>query len=267
MRILYVLAVSCIALPVLYMTGRIFVADRFRIPTESMSPTLVPGDMVIVNKLLAGARIYTDFHFSKDGVRLQSRRMRGLRPIRRNDIVVFNQANHKGKIKFVINNVYCKRCIGLPGDTISIVNGWYRNNNHDGQLGVAEEQRLLEQTPDSMIHRKCLRAMPKDKHIRWTIRNFGPMYIPRKGDMMDVTPETATIYRVILEWETGGPLDIDRERNRVMSAGREICRHRFLHNYYFMAGDNVMNSDDSRYKGPVPEEYIVGIVGWTLRFT
>lgn len=264
MKILYALAALCMTLTVLYFCCRIFVADRFRIPTESMEPTLVPGDVVIVNKLLAGARIYTDLHFSKDGVELKSLRMRGLRPIRHNDIVVFNQANHKGKIKFVINNVYCKRCIGLPGDTVSIVDGWYRNNNYNGLLGIAEEQRRMEQTPDSMIPRKCLRAMPRDKHVRWTIRNFGPMYIPRKGDVMDVTPETATIYRVILEWETGGPPDIDWERNRVMVAGGEIRRHRFRHNYYFMAGDNVMNSDDSRYKGPVPEEYIVGIVGWTL---
>ena len=33
-----------------------------------------------------------------------------------------------------------------------------------------------------------------------------------------------------------------------------------MHNYYFMAGDNVGASNDSRYWGLVPEEYIVGVV-------
>ena len=37
-------------------------------------------------------------------------------------------------------------------------------------------------------------------------------------------------------------------------------RHIFTHDYYFMAGDNVMNSSDSRNWGLVPEEYIVGVV-------
>lgn len=42
---------------------RIILAERFRIPTESMNPTLVPGDKVWVNKLLYGARIYKSFNF------------------------------------------------------------------------------------------------------------------------------------------------------------------------------------------------------------
>ena len=32
----------------------------------------------------------------------------------------------------------------------------------------------------------------------------------------------------------------------------------FMRNYYFMGGDNCYNSQDSRYWGPLPEEYIVG---------
>lgn len=43
---------------------RAFIADKFLIPTESMAPTLVSGNEVWVNKLLMGARIYTDFHLS-----------------------------------------------------------------------------------------------------------------------------------------------------------------------------------------------------------
>lgn len=39
---------------------RAFVADQFIIPTWSMAPTLVPGDRVVVNKLIMGARLYAN---------------------------------------------------------------------------------------------------------------------------------------------------------------------------------------------------------------
>ena len=42
--------------------------------------------------------------------------------------------------------------------------------------------------------------------------------------------------------------------------GKPLREHSFRHGYYFMCGDNVSNSNDSRYWGPVPEEYIVGVV-------
>ena len=244
----------------LYAVCRVMIADWFQIPSESMTPTLLPGDEIVANKILMGARIYTDFHFKKEGGELHSFRLRGWRGIRRNDVVVFNRANHRRKIKFVLNNVYCKRCVALPGDTLSIVDGRYVNNNYPGVLGVEAEQRRLQQTPDSLVDPHCLRTMPKDDHFHWTIRNFGPYYVPRKGDVMRISPQTATLYRVLLEWETGEAVRIDWKRNRVMKGGKRWVWHRFQHNYYFMAGDHVENSDDSRYKGPVPEEYIIGVV-------
>ena len=268
-RLAYALALAVVGGACLYglhLLRRAFVADRFLIPSDSMRPTLVPGDAVWVNKLLMGARIYTDFHFSKDGVQLQSFRTRGLRPITYNDIVVFNRANHGGTIKFIINYVYCKRVIGLPGDSVSIVDGHFKNNNFDGRLGLEAMQRQLQATPDSLLRRKrLLRSLPRNPHVRWTIRNFGPMYVPRKGDVMAVTPKSATIYKTILKWETGKDIDVDWEAGKVLADGKPFRRHRFRHNYYFVAGDNVLNSDDSRYFGPVPEEYIVGIVNKVIK--
>lgn len=268
-RAAYAVAVAVVAafgLYGLHLLRRAFVADRFLIPSDSMRPTLVPGGAVWVNKLLMGARIYTDFHFSKDGVQLQSFRTRGLRPITYNDIVVFNRANHGGTIKFIINYVYCKRVIGLPGDSVSIVDGHFKNNNFDGELGLLAMQRQLQATPDSLLRRKrLLRSLPRTPHVKWTIRNFGPMYVPRKGDVMAVTPKSATIYKAMLEWETGKDIDVDWESGKVTANGKPFGRHRFKHSYYFMAGDNVLNSDDSRYFGVVPEEYIVGIVNKVIK--
>ena len=44
-----------------------------------------------------------------------------------------------------------------------------------------------------------------------------------------------------------------------------LLRHQFRHDYYFMAGDNVVNSADSRYWGLVPEEYVIGVMEWAVR--
>ena len=38
-----------------------------------------------------------------------------------------------------------------------------------------------------------------------------------------------------------------------------IQEYRFMENYYFMGGDSMENSKDSRYWGLLPEPYIVGV--------
>lgn len=240
---------------------RVFFLDSFIIPTESMEPTLVPGDRVYVNKLLFGARIYTNFHFVTGGQVLHSFRVKGLRPLKHNDIVVFNMPNQQSAIKFTINYVFCKRCIGLPGDSVSIRNGFYKCNNFTGPLGYLQTQRELSKMPDSVIPPAAMRTLPFDDHMPgWTIKNFGPLYIPRKGDLVRVTPRVAALYNILLEYELGKPVTINWNTNKVFAGGTQLVRHRFKHNYYFMAGDYAINSLDSRYWGLVPEEYIVGIV-------
>lgn len=256
-----IMIVSFLSVPMAYgfwLLARAFVFDYFTIPSESMSPTLKPGDKVVVNKLWMGARIYTDFVFDVNGQELKAFRLKGTRGVRRNDIVVFNLANHDGKINFVINNVFCKRVLALPGDSIGAVNGHYVNNNYDEVLGLEAEQTRLENTPDSLIY--GLWMLPYDWHVGWSIKNFGPMYVPRKGDMIDVTAREAVIYQLLLEWELGKKVTWDWDRNDVYADGKRLHRHVFKHDYYFMAGDNVINSNDSRYWGLVPEEYIVGVV-------
>jgi len=259
-KALKILLAICLAIPALYfvwLLKRVFVSDNFIIPSDSMFPTLMPGDNVLVDKTLYGARIYTDLNFSEDGVELKSLRTRGRDAVRRNDIVVFNMPYHKRGIKFVINYVYCKRCIALPGDSISAVNGHYKNNSYTGLLGVMEEQDALEHTPDSML-KGFLYTIPKDRV--WTIKNFGPLYVPRKGDLIRIGQREVALYRPILEWELGKKLAVDKDKGIVTAEGQTLVKHRFRHNYYFMAGDNVLNSKDSRYWGLVPEEYIVGKV-------
>lgn len=258
-------AVSILVPPLLYglwLLVRMLVFDYFTVPTESMCPTLIPGDKVIANKLILGARIYTNLHFDLKGQELEAFRLMGTRGIRHNDIVVFNLANHDGKLSFIINNVYCKRVIALPGDSISAVDAHYVNNNYHGTLGVKAEQDGMQQMPDSVIWGFWL---PPYNNTGWNLKNFGPVYIPRKGDVIAVGAMEAALYQLLLEWELRKPVTWDWEKNIAYADGKPLHRHQFLHNYYFLAGDNVSNSSDSRYWGLVPEEYVIGVVDKVLR--
>ena len=243
-----------------YLTVRMLYVDQFVIPTNSMCPTLIPDDRVIVDKTILGARIYKDLHFDPKGITLQSWRTRGRRPIRHNDILVFNYPHHDGHINFVIKNVYCKRCLALPGDTIWSENGYYRNNNYREILGLEEEQRRFASSPDSLLPPEILATFPYDEHYHYTTKNLAHVYVPRRGDVVEVNPMMATYYKMLLEWETGKEITWDWDTNEVYADGEPMKRHIFTHDYYFMAGDNVMNSSDSRNWGLVPEEYIVGVV-------
>lgn len=246
-----------------WLTMRCFAMDYFSIPTHSMEPTLCPGDKVFVNKLIMGARIYTDFNFNLEGMELKSFRTKGIRKVRHNDIVVFNYPHHNGMMSFIINNVYCKRVIAVPGDSIWTVDGYYRNNNFEKPLGVESSQRTFSDTPDSFIAKEVLNTFPfDDEHIPFTTRNMHPVYVPHKGDVIELTPYEAAYYKMIIEWETGKEISWDWQSNAVYADGDKLGRHEFTHDYYFLAGDNVMDSNDSRYWGLVPEDYIVGVVGY-----
>ena len=255
--ILCVAAVLCV---VLHYVRRALLSDTFIVPSDSMQPTLLPGDKVRVDKTIFGARIYKSLDFT-DG-KLECWRTRGRRGLRHNDIIVFNYPINDGKIGFKINYVYIKRCVALPGDTISFVHSRPVNNNYEGVIGIPRMQRQLEEVPDGELPWGVMwPILTGDPRLGWSAKNMGPLYVPRRGDILRLDDwRKVDIYRLAIEFETGRPLAWDEERGVCLSGGKPLVFHQFLHNYYFVCGDRAVDSRDSRYWGFVPEEYIVGVV-------
>lgn len=193
----------------------IFIFDIFKIPSNSMNPTLLAGDEIIVNKCLFGARIYKTYNFQNKFYQLNCFRTFGIRGIKYNDICVFNKSKQNNKIKFIINNVMCKRCLALPGDIISIQNGIYKNNHYKGQLGFIKQQIELSHKTYTSMPSNVIRSFPKENHFYWTIKKMGPLYIPRKGDRIYLTRKNATIYKMLIEYETDKYLSINWKANKV----------------------------------------------------
>lgn len=137
---------------------RTFFVEAFMIPTSSMERTLMAGDFLFVSKYHYGARtpmmpLSVPFIHNKiklgnfvapsylDFLELPYWRLPGVTSIERNDIVVFNYPAHDiddlndgaGKIDAIsMKENYIKRCVGVSGDTLSIVNQQVFINGEEG---------------------------------------------------------------------------------------------------------------------------------------
>ncbi|QJX46419.1 signal peptidase I [Hymenobacter taeanensis] len=99
-------------------------------------------------------------------------------------------------------------------------------------------------------------ALSSQPH-NWQLDGYGPLPVPRKGQTITLTPANAAAYYAILAQYEGNE-GITWQQGQIYQNGRPLTRYTLKQNYYFMMGDNRHNSEDSRFWGFVPEDYIVG---------
>ena len=222
----------------------------FRVPSPSMYPTLVPGDYILVNKWIMGARIF-DIWEAVEDKDVEIYRLPGIRKVKRDDVLVFHYPYpvREDSLSMDMLLYYVKRCIALPGDTVEIRKGGYwingtRKDRRFARMGVEPEL----QTEDNRRWNTAL---------GWTVQQLGPLPVPGKGQTVVMDTLAVKMYGRLIEWEQKRPLAV--QGDKVTLGDSLIMHYRFKENYYFMGGDNLDNSKDSRYWGLVPEPYIVGV--------
>lgn len=222
-----------VAIVLLAVALRIFVVSLYQVSSVSMEPVLLPGDVIIVSKTSYGPRLLKLSSYLKNK-NVEYCRLKGRSRIEEGDIVVFNMPVHNNTAKSQrINTADCvaKRIFGLPGDTVIIDNNMISN---DGVTRFQVENQLF----------------PYDSSLHWTLEKYGPLYVPAKGDSIELTEKNKYWYAEILLLENPGGQITD---STLAANGKNLATYVFKKNYYFVLGDNFYNSFDSRFWGFVPE--------------
>lgn len=255
-KIINIFLISCL-LWFIYFTSTLFFVSFFDISGRSMEPTLVTGDNIVIDHPVLGSRIVNPLAILK-GAEAQTRERTNPLKIRHNEVVVFNFpfTSSWQKIRMNLNTYYVKRCIGLPGDTVEIRNGFYVVNRQKGIVGHQGNQLRLSLRSKESFDFSEYYTFPYDILLKWNIKEFGPLYVPGHNSYIQLTPLNFLLYKTLIEWEQKKPLYYANDK--IFLGDQEINGYYFQKNYYFMGGDRVEDSEDSRYWGLVPEEFIVG---------
>ncbi|MBT8222114.1 MAG: signal peptidase I [Eudoraea sp.] len=354
------------------------------IPTGSLERTLRIGDLLFVSKFHYGARTpmttvaapmvhdtipWLGIRSYLNKPQLPYFRIPGFQKVKKNDIVVFSWPADTVRIFFKKEkgvkkpidkkSNYVKRCVGTPGDSLEVIDGYVHINGEKLQLsdrakpqydytvyaqkgvssrlllelGISEFTRTYLSAPlnqaqlnainpyilgggqnaqgeielytgangipieavrgaglslrevtarqrtvtltDEMLAKlqgnkridsvvkiiepagtKGYNIFPHAPNYSWNNDNFGPIYIPAKGDKVEINLNTLPLYKKIIR---------DYEENTVSVSGNQIIingeatnSYTFKKDYYWMMGDNRDHSEDSRSWGYVPSDHIVG---------
>lgn len=233
-----------------------FVIASFEVPTGSMENEIMTGDFLLVNKFVFGGTTPRTIPFTN--VKIPAFKLPSFWNVERGDVIVFMFPGYREEIEPAEFAYYLKRCIALPGDTLKMINRVvYVNGTQSPFPRNMKFNTTFIKPADYAEPRIFPVGAPFNED------NYGPVRIPKKGDVISLSPENFLYWNTFIKREghsidmNGGIISID---------GKPADKYEIKRNYVFGMGDNRDNSLDSRFWGFIPEESIVGtplIVYWS----
>ena len=114
---------------------------------------------------------------------------------------------------------------------------------------ILKVERQIYNSPD-------FQTFPNSQKFSWSVDDFGPVWIPRKGATVKLTTDNLPFFDRIIEAYEGNTLGIIDDK--IFINGNPVTEYTFKMDYYFMMGDNRHRSADSRFWGYVPEDHVIG---------
>ena len=172
--------------------------------------------------------------------------------------VLGSSKNNDGSVTFITDQRGVPNSI-LSQYSISIteVNDFEREAN----LTLNNAEKLRKSSSIDSVVRIIFKKDQPNKEIfpgntNWTIDNFGPIYLPKAGKTVELNKENIPFYKKVIGEYEGNDLKINGTEIRIN--GSVATSYTFKQDYYWMMGDNMHKSLDSRYWGFVPADHIVG---------
>jgi len=227
-----------------------FLIETSRVPTGSMERTIRVGDFLFVNKFIYGSSSPRNIPFTD--IALPYFQLPAFKDPDRGEIVVFIYPGDRDDLhpKGITN--YVKRCMATPGDTIQIINKVVFINGKEAPIPQHIQYLNPYPTPAGVA-----RPYIFPKGSGWNEDNYGPYVIPKKGDIIKLSPKNIEKWRTIIDREFDKRV-VSVRNGKVYIEGKQTDTYTIKKDYYFMMGDNRDDSADSRFWGVVPRDLIVG---------
>lgn len=127
---------------------------------------------------------------------------------------------------------------------------------------VAALPEVVDVAPMRLATGAPRHLFPFSERFAWNGDNYGPITVPQRGDTLHITPANLPLYDRLLTIYEGQR--ITHDGNALLLNGVPLETYVVQQDYYFVLGDGLHSSSDSRYWGFLPADHVIGRARWVL---